>query len=125
MKTVRISLLGWLTGAAIACAGTEKIEVDKAEQLIGEKVQLLDVRTEEEWNEGHLEGALRVDFTAEGFAEGVRKALDQDRPVLVYCRSGNRSARAAKVMEQLGFQTVYDLKGGITGWQKAGKKVVR
>lgn len=125
MKNFGVSLFAWLTGAALAFGGTEKVDVDKAEKLIGEKVQLLDVRTEEEWNEGHLDGAVRVDFTADGFAEGVQKALDEDKPVLIYCRSGNRSARAAKAMEKLGFKTLYDLKGGITDWKKAGKQVVR
>jgi rhodanese-related sulfurtransferase len=50
---------------------------------------------------------------------------DPGKPVLVYCRSGGRSARASKQLEKLGYKVVYDLDGGITAWKKAGKKVVK
>jgi rhodanese-related sulfurtransferase len=123
MKRMMTLIGAWFGGALLAVAGTEKVTVEKAEALIADKVQILDVRTEEEWNQGHLADAVRVEVTADGFAEGVKSKLKADQPVLVYCRSGGRSARAAKQLEKLGFTTVYDLDGGITAWKKAGKDV--
>lgn len=125
MQKVLVSAVAWLAGAVLALGGTEKVDVEKAEKLIGEKVQLLDVRTEEEWNEGHLAGAVRVDFRKEGFGEAVARELDEDKPVLIYCRSGNRSGQAAKLMEGLGFKSLFDLKGGIIAWKEAEKEVVK
>jgi rhodanese-related sulfurtransferase len=55
----------------------------------------------------------------------VVKVVDPKKPVLVYCRSGGRSAKAAKQMKDLGFVEISDLDGGITAWKKAGKKVVK
>jgi rhodanese-related sulfurtransferase len=118
-------LLTWFALMGLGFADVSVVKIEEAEKLIAEKVQLLDVRTEEEWNEGHLEGAVRVDFTAKGFAEKVVKAVDPKKPVLIYCRSGGRSGRASKAMAKLGFVEIKDLDGGITAWQKAGKKVVK
>jgi phage shock protein E len=118
-------LFTWLALMGFAFAEASVVKVEEAEKLISEKVQLVDVRTEEEWNEGHIDGAVRVDYLEKGFAEKVVKAVDPKKPVLIYCRSGGRSAKAAKVMEKLGFVEVKDLDGGITAWKKAGKKVVK
>ncbi len=93
--------------------------------MIDQEIQLLDVRTEEEWNEGRLDGAVRIQIGSDDFAEQVKARFDESKPLLVYCRSGARSARAAKQLEALGFKTVYDLKGGILAWEKDGKKVVK
>jgi len=100
------------------------VKVEQAEKQVAEGAQLLDVRTTEEWNEGHLQGAKLVTLSKEGFVEKVKTALDPKKPVLVYCKSGSRSAKAAKQLREAGF-TVYDLDGGITAWQKAGKPVVK
>jgi rhodanese-related sulfurtransferase len=111
-----------LAGFAV---GAEKVSVEQAEKLIEGDIQLVDVRTQEEWDAGHLEGATRIEITADGFSEKAEAALDGDKPVLVYCRSGSRSARAAEALEKLGFEMVKDLDGGITAWREAGKKVVK
>lgn len=118
-------LFTWLASMGLAFAEASVVKVEEAEKLISEKVQVLDVRTEEEWNEGHIEGAVRVDYLEKGFAEKVAKAVDPKKPVLVYCRSGGRSGKTTKVLKKLGFVEVKDLDGGITAWEKAGKKVVK
>lgn len=118
-------LLMTVLGLAGVAMAAEKVDVAEARKLIGEKVQVLDVRTLEEWNEGHLDGALRVDVSGKDFDEAAAKALDEGKPVLVYCRSGGRSAKATKRLEKLGCVTVYDLEGGIIAWTKAGGKVVK
>jgi len=83
---------------------------------------VLDVRTPEEFAEGHLEGAVLVDFYDADFADQLA-ALDPDVPYLLYCRSGNRSGETLGVMEQLGFTSVADVDGGIVAWADAGLPV--
>ena len=101
------------------------VKIEQAQTLIGEGVQLLDVRTEQEWNAGHLEKAVRVNVTEEGFVEKAKAALDPTKPVLVYCRSGNRSEKAAKLLREAGFSKVHELQGGIVAWEAAGKPVTK
>ena len=83
---------------------------------------VLDVRTKEEYEAGHLPGAILIDFTEPDFAEKVAK-LDKDKTYLVHCASGGRSARACKKMESLEFTKLYNLQGGMNAWEKAGKPV--
>tara|TARA_R110002049_G_scaffold253340_2_gene428623 strand:- start:1579 stop:1923 length:345 start_codon:yes stop_codon:yes gene_type:complete len=79
-------------------------------------VQLVDVRTAKEFNEGAIEDALNIDFfQQETFNEEFGK-LNKEQPVYLYCRSGNRSQQAAKKLDSLGFKKIYDLKGGYMGW---------
>ncbi|MDY5969231.1 MAG: rhodanese-like domain-containing protein [Bacteroidales bacterium] len=86
-------------------------------------VQLVDVRTPEEYAEGYLKGAMNFDFRSKGFLNMIHR-LDKTRTVAVYCRSGNRSAAAAQQLHREGFR-VADMQGGIMAWQKAGKPVER
>ncbi len=80
---------------------------------------VLDVRTPEEFAEGHLAGAVLVDFYDADFADQLA-ALDPEVPYLVYCRSGNRSGQTLSIMEQLGFSSAVDVDGGIVAWAGAG-----
>lgn len=84
---------------------------------------VLDVRTIEEFNEGHLDGATMIDFYSADF-EAQLAQLDKDTPYLLYCRSGNRSGQARAIMEELGFTDVADVGGGILAWVDAGLPVV-
>ena len=106
--------------------GYKDLTVNEFETMLAQDqtVQLLDVRTSEEFAEYHLPGAINIDWYGEGFAAQVQAQLDKARPVMVYCRSGRRSAAAAKVLDGLGF-TTYNLKGGILAWTDAGKKVTK
>lgn len=85
-------------------------------------VQILDVRTAEEFAEGHLPNAINIDVKQSSFKEDALKQLDKSRHIAVYCRSGRRSVTAANILVQNGFQ-VTNLEGGILAWQKAGKEV--
>ncbi|HSM65560.1 MAG TPA: rhodanese-like domain-containing protein, partial [Ilumatobacteraceae bacterium] len=84
---------------------------------------ILDVRTPEEFAEGHIDGAVLVDFYDADFADQLA-ALDPDVPYLVYCRSGNRSGQTLPLMQQLGFGSAVDVGGGILAWADAGLPVV-
>lgn len=79
-------------------------------------VQLLDVRTSQEWNEGIIEGALKVDVTADGFETKVDEVLDKSKEVYVYCRSGGRSLVASKLLKEKGYK-VYNVEGGYMAWR--------
>ena len=78
-------------------------------------VVLLDIRTPGEYKSGHIQGAVLVDYYARDFFEELR-ALDRNKTYLVYCRSGNRSAKSLAIFNRLGFRRVYHLKTGIRGW---------
>lgn len=98
------------------------VKIEEAEKQLATGAQLLDVRTKEEWAEGHLKGAKLVTVTEDGFLEKAKALLDPKKPVVVYCRSGKRSAMATEQLRANGF-TVFDLEGGITAWIAAGKAV--
>lgn len=85
---------------------------------------ILDVRTPGEYSEGHIENALNVDVMSESFTE---KAGEMDKGItyLIHCRSGKRSAKAAALMEQLGFADIYDIEGGILAWEKEGLPIIK
>lgn len=85
---------------------------------------LLDVRTESEFQSGHLEQAKNLNYNAPDFANQLAK-LDKNRTYFVYCAAGVRSARAASVMRSQGFKNVIELKGGLNAWQAAKLPVVK
>ena len=104
---------------------TEQITEDVSLEVFQEKIelikdaQLLDVRRPEEWAEGFIENAIRINWYDEDF-EGQIKSLDKEKVVLVYCASGGRSGKAMNLMSEIGFVEVYNLEGGIGAWRAAG-----
>ncbi len=80
---------------------------------------VLDVRTPEEYRDGHLEGAVMIDFRSKGFREKL-EALDRGKTYLVYCRTGRRSGSAIPMMEEMGFRRIYHLSDGIKAWKEQG-----
>ena len=83
-------------------------------------VQVLDVRTAGEYAEGHIGDATNVDVLQDDFQDKVAN-LDKDKPVMVYCKMGGRSAKAAGILKEMGFKDVTDLDGGYTAWKASGK----
>ena len=80
---------------------------------------ILDVRTPAEYGDGRIAGAYMIDYRSPGFKEDVGK-LDRGRTYLVYCRVGNRSGSAVKLMNEMAFRRIYHLEGGITRWKDEG-----
>ena len=93
------------------------LEFDK--EIKADSVQLLDVRTPQEYAEGHIDGALNINFQSDDFQRVVEKELTKDSTILVYCRSGRRSMDAAEILNKLGYKVV-NLKGGIIEWKEDG-----
>jgi rhodanese-related sulfurtransferase len=83
---------------------------------------VLDVRTPEEWEEGVILNATKMNYYDDNFADQI-DALDKNTPVFVYCKRGGRSSGAAKVLEEKGFTKVFNLLGGITAWKEQGLKI--
>lgn len=81
--------------------------------------QVLDVRTPGEFEKGHLEHAMNIDWNGSSFQRETA-TLDKSKPVFVYCLSGGRSAAAAEQLRADGFKEVYELKGGLMKWRAAG-----
>jgi len=107
-----------------SCKGYDNLSVEAFRQRLSDDgtVQLLDVRTPSEYAEGRIPGAINIDWKADGFVAAAQVKLDTTRPVLVYCRSGRRSAEAAEALAKAGFK-VRNLLGGILAWQEAGLPV--
>lgn len=87
-------------------------------------VVTLDVRTPGEFAEGHIEGARLIDFQSGNFENEIA-TLDKNATYAVYCRSGNRSGQAVKVMQDAGFANVFNMNGGVIDWANAGLPLVR
>ena len=83
----------------------------------------LDVRTPGEFAEGHVEGARLIDFQSGNFENEIA-TLDKNATYAVYCRSGNRSGQAVKVMQDAGFTSVFNMNGGVIDWANAGLPLV-
>jgi rhodanese-related sulfurtransferase len=90
-----------------------RIDGTQARRLVDEGAFLLDVRTAGEFAGGHLPGAVNIPVDL--LADGMRQLPDPNRVIVVYCRSGMRSSRAAGLLRRAGFQTVHDL-GGMGNW---------
>jgi len=91
-----------------------------ASLIANNDVQLLDVRTQAEYDVAHLTGAMLIDVKDAEFLARAKTQLDVKRPVAVYCRSGRRSAQAAGMLALVGYR-VTNLEGGILAWQQAGQ----
>lgn len=118
MKKLLSCLLAIL-GLTTACGqkNYEDADVrDLAELIEKYDVVVLDVRTADEFKEGHIEKALNIDVKQDDFIEKATATLPKDKIIAVYCRSGRRSANAANQLSSVGYQLV-NLKGGIMAWK--------
>ena len=105
--------LALMTGCSIS--GFKSVDTQRFASVISNpEVQLVDVRTAEEYAEGHIVGAINIDVQSPDFAEKI-SVLDKNRKVAVYCRSGRRSKMAAEQLTAAGYKVI-DLDGGIQSW---------
>lgn len=118
MKKILLLLILLLT--LTACSGgstVTKINAKEAKEMMDtQEVIIVDVRTQEEFNESHIENAILI--TNENIDGEPTELPDKDAIILVYCRSGNRSAEASAKLANLGYTNVYDF-GGIIDWPYA------
>ncbi len=114
------------TEAAETATKIDHVDAKGAAELLASesKPVVLDVRTPEEFGEGHIEGATMIDFKAPDFESKISE-LDRDQTYLVHCRSGSRSTNSLATFEKLGFKHIIHLDGGFNAWQEAGEPVAK
>lgn len=125
MRRFVIVLIAVLSFFGVSCQAQEafrSVDVVEFERAAAdENFVVLDVRTPEEHAEGHIQGTdFNIDVLSEGFTAEALAVLPKDRGVALYCRSGNRSKRAAQILAENGY-TVVELAVGYKGWVAAGK----
>lgn len=108
-----------------ASQSVRDLTVVEASQLIenNNAVVVLDIRTPEEFAQGHIEGAVNIDYRQSDFANQLAQ-LDKNQPYLLHCHSGGRSTKALKVINELGFTNVAHMRAGIQGWRAADQPQV-
>ena len=123
-KLFRICLFLAIIICTTSCAPYKNLSTNRFEKKIKDNtIQLVDVRTPEEYAEGHIPSSLNIDVKdKENFPTSVDKLLDKEKKVAVYCRSGRRSRTAAEQLTQKGFK-VYNLNKGILHWKEKGKTI--
>ncbi len=120
-KLALLSVIALFLGACSSSTpkseGIKSVDALAFQSKINEDTQavILDVRTLDEFERGHIKGAQLADFSSPAFQEIIAK-LDKTKPVLVYCLSGGRSSQAADALLNLGFTSIYNLDGGMLAW---------
>ena len=117
LKSLLLLPVLFVAFTASACSQNYKnVDVSEAKKMIEkQKVVLVDVRTDGEWNAGHLKDAKHIDISKPDFDKKISE-LKKDATVIVYCAVGGRSSRAAGMMSSKGFKKVYNMDGGINAW---------
>ena len=112
-----MSFLSKLFGRKVEHQNIKVLSIQEFKTAIAQKgVTVIDVRTASEFKSGAIVHAKNIDFFNRGAMEIAFSKLDPKKPIYVYCRSGNRSNQAAKLLAKIGFEEIYDLKGGYMAW---------
>lgn len=133
--TLKLTILVLVTVLGISCNTKSQTKPDEKTTTISvisptefkEKSvnhKIIDVRTPEEFSEGHIEGAVNINFFDPTFLDQIAK-YNKNEPLYIYCRSENRSGKAAKKMTDLGFEQIYNLEGGLLNWMKNNNEIVK
>ena len=121
-STSRVILFGVCLLWQLSCQPQQEgfvKKIDKTtlqEMAVGKEVQLIDVRTPEEYQNGHIDDALNFNVNDDTKFLDQIATLNKDEPVYIYCKMGGRSNRAAELMKQKGFKKIYDYSGGFNDW---------
>lgn len=116
------TLLCTLLGCKSADNTFRSVSVTDFEQLISDSTVIrLDVRTAEEFNDGHIPGAININVNDTNFEKQCLTQIPEGSTVALYCRSGQRSKRAARLLSQHTYKII-DLDSGFLGWCQAGKE---
>lgn len=124
LKGIIVVMLSTLFASCSSHQGIESVTADEFENALYDgHVQLLDVRSADEYSQGHIANVENIDVQLPDFIDKAKAKLDHTNPVYVYCRSGKRSMLAAQKLVKAGYQVV-NLRDGIVGWENAGKPVL-
>lgn len=121
MKVSNIFFAVFFLLTACNAQGVKNLTPNEFEKAItAANIQLVDVRTPEEYAEKRINGASNINVNDAGFEKKL-SALDKEKPLYVYCLAGSRSSKAAETASKMGFKEVYNLEGGINAWSNADK----
>ncbi len=115
-----------IVAVMFSCAGStadetinKRVGVEEFKKIIeNTDVQLVDVRTPQEYSEGYINDAVNIDFMSDSFLNNFNKNIDKTKPVAIYCASGGRSAKALAKLKEEGYKEVYELEVGYNGYNK-------
>ena len=129
MKRLLIIICAIISVSAFNCQtppdkSVTQLSPTEFEVFLDDKIQLVDVRTSDEFNLEHIDHAQNIDFFDENFSNTIDK-LDKDAPVFIYCRSGKRSGQSIVEFKKVGFTKIYELKGGILNWKSEGLEIIK
>lgn len=114
--TILLGLLGFVSSANAQFDSIKTVSADEFAQIIkSDSVILVDVRTADEYNAGHIDGARNIDVLKDDFNNIATTSLPKNKEIAVYCRSGKRSMKAANILAKDGFKVI-NLKGGWLEW---------
>ncbi|WP_462249909.1 rhodanese-like domain-containing protein [Ekhidna sp.] len=102
----------------------ETIDAEKLIELQDNGVKVVDVRTAKEFAQGHIPGAINIDFYASDFVERM-KTFKNDESIIIHCEVGGRSGKASKILEKESFSKIYDYTGGYKDWKMKGFEIER
>ncbi|WP_425391674.1 rhodanese-like domain-containing protein [Ekhidna sp.] len=108
--------------ASASQSSIEQIDAEKVVQLVEKGVTIVDIRTPAEYQSGHIPGVIHIDFLNKVFLDSMQ-SLNKGEPVIIHCASGGRSAKAAKMLQEAGFDKIYDYSGGFKDWSSRGLKI--
>ncbi|MFZ3272703.1 MAG: rhodanese-like domain-containing protein [Lutibacter sp.] len=129
--TLKLSILVLVTILGMSCNTKSQSQSDAIKVLTPTEFKeksvnqtIIDIRTPQEFSEGHIEGAININYFDDNFLDQIAK-YDKNQPIFIYCRSGNRTTSASKKAEDFGFKEIYDLEGGILYWIKNNNEIVK
>lgn len=128
-KIIIFSVCALLLFIGFAAANEHILSPSDAQKLIegnagNPKFIILDVRTKDDYDAGHIEGAKLMNYYATNFLR-MASQLDRDATILLYCQKGRQSPQAFRALEKEGFSKLYILDGGLSEWEKAGLPLAR
>ncbi|MFO7673143.1 MAG: rhodanese-like domain-containing protein [Lutibacter sp.] len=129
--TLKLMLLVIVTVLGISCNTKSQSQSDAIKVLTPTEFKtksanqtIIDIRTPQEFNQGHIEGAININYYDRNFIDQIAK-YDKNQPIFIYCRSGNRTSPASRKIADFGFKEIYDLDGGILYWLKNNNETVK
>ncbi|GCC51538.1 rhodanese-like domain-containing protein [Chryseotalea sanaruensis] len=130
MKLLVTSLVLTFTMMNLSCQSQNNAVKQLETEAFAQKLKqtntynLVDIRTPDEYKQGHLDKAVMIDYYSSDFKNELNK-LDKSKPLFYYCASGGRSGKTIPILQELGFKEVYELKVGFNGWRSANKPFVK
>ena len=120
-----ITMLSSLFSCQAQDKGYKSLSIEDYEKAIADTtIVRLDVRSSEEFSEGHIRGAINIDVLKSDFEQKATATLPKEKTIAVNCRSGKRSKNAAAILTKNGYKVI-ELDAGFNGWQAAGKEIVK